>query len=157
MKFLLPPQPLTPGQQARIGKRLGQRLALWTPGSQIHQPQFSYRQVLFSWLGSFLGIGLLAYLSARSGYPLIADPFGATAVLVFGVPESPLAQPRNVIGGNCIGAIVCITLVHLFGVAPWVMGLAVATTIKLTRLTKNLHPPAGAVALVGTMSGASWP
>ncbi len=164
MKFLLFPQPLTPGQQARIGKRLvqvckqlGQRLALWTPGSKIHQPQFSYRQVLFSWLGSFLGIGLLAYLSARSGYPLIAAPFGATAVLVFGVPESPLAQPRNVIGGNCIGAIVCITLVHLFGVAPWVMGLAVATTIKLTQLTKTLHPPAGAVALVGTMSGASWP
>jgi CBS-domain-containing membrane protein len=74
---------------------------------------------LFSGLGSFLGIGLLAYLSVGSGYPLIAAPFGATAVLVFAVPESPLAQPRNVIGGNCIGALVCIALVHFFGFAQF--------------------------------------
>ncbi|HAG84942.1 MAG TPA: HPP family protein [Cyanobacteria bacterium UBA12227] len=92
----------------------------------------------------------------QTSYPLIAAPFGATAVLVFAVPDSPLAQPRNIIGGNCIGAIVCIILVHYFGTAPWVMALAVATAIKLMQLTKTLHPPGGAVALVGAMSGASW-
>lgn len=112
--------------------------------------------MLFSWLGSFLGIAALAYLSVQTQYPLIAAPFGATAVLVFAVPDSPLAQPRNVIGGNCIGAIVCITLVYCFGAAPWVMALAVATAIKLMQLTRTLHPPGGAVALVGAMSGASW-
>jgi CBS-domain-containing membrane protein len=124
--------------------------------SSIDQPQFSYRQVLFCWLGSFLGIVTLAYLSVHTSYPFIAAPFGATAVLVFAVPDSPLAQPRNLIGGNCIGAIVCITLVYLFGTSPWVMALAVATAIKLMQLTKTLHPPGGAVALVGVMSGASW-
>jgi len=126
------------------------------PASSIYQPQFSYRQVLLSWLGSFLGIATLAYLSVHTSYPLIAAPFGATAVLVFAVPDSPLAQPRNVIGGNCIGAIVCITLVYFFGTAPWVMALAVATAIKMMQLNKTLHPPGGAVALVGAMSGASW-
>lgn len=125
-------------------------------GSSIYQPQFSFTQMLFSWLGSFLGIAALAYLSVQTQYPLIAAPFGATAVLVFAVPDSPLAQPRNVIGGNCIGAIVCITLVYCFGAAPWVMALAVATAIKLMQLTRTLHPPGGAVALVGAMSGASW-
>jgi CBS-domain-containing membrane protein len=125
-------------------------------GSSIYQPQFSYRQMLLSWLGSFLGIATLAYLSVHTSYPLIAAPFGATAVLLFAVPDSPLAQPRNVIGGNCIGAIVCVTLVHYFGTAPWVMAVAVATAIKLMQLTKTLHPPGGAVALVGAMSGASW-
>jgi CBS-domain-containing membrane protein len=120
------------------------------------QPHFSFRQALLSWIGSFLGIALLAYLSVHTPYPFIAAPFGATAVLVFAVPESPLAQPRNVIGGNCIGAIVAILLVHHFGTAPWVMAIAVATAIKIMQLTKTLHPPGGAVALVGAMSGASW-
>lgn len=109
-----------------------------------------------TWLGSFLGIATLAYLSVHTNYPLIAAPFGATAVLVFAVPDSPLAQPRNLIGGNCIGAVVCIMLVHYCGTAPWVMALAVATAIKLMQLTRTLHPPGGAVALVGVMSKADW-
>lgn len=87
---------------------------------------------------------------------MIAAPFGATAVLVFGVPDSPLAQPRNVIGGNFIAAIVCVVLVHFFDSEPWVMALAVATAIKLMQLTKTLHPPGGAVALLGVMNHANW-
>lgn len=122
----------------------------------IHQPEFSIQQILLSYVGSFIGIAVLAYLTVSTSYPLIAAPFGATAVLVFAVPESPLAQPRNVIGGNCMGAIACIILVHLFGSNPFSMGLAVATAIKLMQLTKTLHPPGGAVALVGVMSGATW-
>lgn len=47
-------------------------------------------------------------------------------------------------------------MVHLFGSEPWVMALAVATTIKIMQLTKTLHPPGGAVALVGVMSHAEW-
>lgn len=121
-----------------------------------YQPKFSYGQVLLSWAGSFIGIALLAYLSDYSHYPLIAAPMGATAVLVFGVPDSPLAQPRNVIGGNFWGALVAVICVHFFGTAPWVMALAVATTIKLMKMTRTIHPPSGAVALVGVMSGVSW-
>ncbi len=123
---------------------------------RAYQPRFSYPQVLLSWCGSFVGIALLAYLSAYSHYPLIAAPMDATAVLVFGVPDSPLAQPRNVIGGNFWGALVSILGVQLFGTAPWVMAVAVATTIKLMKLTRTIHPPSGAVALVGVMSGVSW-
>lgn len=121
-----------------------------------YQPRFSYPQVLLSWLGSFVGISILAYLSVYSHYPLIAAPMGATAVLVFGVPDSPLAQPRNVIGGNFWGALVSIICVQMFGTAPWVMALAVATTIMLMKLTRTIHPPSGAVALVGVMGGVSW-
>ena len=124
--------------------------------SHKHQPKFSWQHILLSYVGSFIGIAILAYLSVYSSYPLIAAPFGATAVLVFGVPDSPLAQPRNVIVGNTIGALTCVILVHLFGTAPWVMALAVATTIKLTQLTRTVHPPAGAVALIGVLSNADW-
>ncbi len=125
-------------------------------GSSTYQPRFSAQQVFFSYIGSFIGIGSLAYLSIRSGYPLIAAPFGAAAVLVFAVPNSPLAQPRNLIFGNLLGGIVSILMVNLFGSEPWVMALSVATAIKIMQVTKTLHPPGGAVALVGVMSEAKW-
>lgn len=125
-------------------------------GSSTYQPRFSSRQILFSYLGSFLGIGALAYLSINSNYPLIAAPFGAAAVLVFAVPNSPLAQPRNLIFGNLLGGVVSLIMVQNFGSEPWVMALSVATAIKLMQLTKTLHPPGGAVALVGVMSEAQW-
>ena len=122
--------------------------------SSNHQPIFSLNEILFSYIGSFIGIAILAYLSVESGYPLIAAPFGAAAVLVFAVPKAALAQPRNLIFGNLIGAIISVVMVVLFGSEPWVMALAVATAIKLMQLTKTLHPPGGAVALVGVMSKA---
>lgn len=120
------------------------------------QPKFSLQHMLLSWLGAFVGIAALAYLTASTPYPFIAAPFGATAVLVFGVPDSPLAQPRNIIGGNLVAAIVCVICVALWGTAPWVMAIAVATTIKLTQLMRMVHPPAGAVALLGVLGHASW-
>lgn len=137
----------------RFWRNLGQYLIKINRGSD-YQPRFSLNQVLFSYVGSFLGIATLAYLSVGSGYPLIAAPFGAAAVLVFAVPDVPLAQPRNLIFGNFIGAVVSVVMVFLFGSEPWVMALAVATAIKLMQLTKTLHPPGGAVALVGVMSEA---
>ena len=125
-------------------------------GSSTYQPRFSLSQILCSYVGSLIGIGALAYLSIVSDYPLIAAPFGAAAVLVFAVPNSPLAQPRNLIFGNLIGGVVSLVMVYLFGSEPWVMALSVATAIKVMQLTKTLHPPGGAVALVGVMSEAKW-
>jgi HPP family len=125
-------------------------------GSEAYQPRFSMQQILLSYVGSFLGIAALAYISVNTHYPLIAAPFGAAAVLVFAVPSSPLAQPRNLIFGNLIGGLASIIMVSLFGADPWVMALSVATAIKLMQLTKTLHPPGGAVALVGVMSHAKW-
>lgn len=131
------------------------KYGIYLPDNIAYQPQFTLHHIFCSYLGSFIGIAALAYLTTYTHYPLIAAPFGASAVLLFGVPESPLAQPRNVIGGNCLGAIAAIVLVHFFGTEPWVEALAVATAIKLMQLTKTVHPPAGAVALIGVMSSAS--
>lgn len=143
--------------RVRIGRR---RIALAALRSvrkgRDFQPDFALSQVLLSWAGSFLGIAILAYLSVHGKYPIIAAPMGATCVLVFGVPHSPLAQPRNAIGGNVIGGLVAVALVETCGTAPWVMALAVSTTIMLMKLTRTVHPPSGAVALVGVMSSVSW-
>lgn len=120
----------------------------------INRPH--HRHIFWSWFGSFLAIAATAYLSAKTNTPLLMAPFGATSVLIFGVPDSPLAQPRNVIGGNLVAALVSLTILHLFGSGPWAMGMAVATAIGMMQFTGTLHPPSGAVALVVMMTKASW-
>lgn len=120
----------------------------------INRPH--HRHIFWSWFGSFLAIAATAYLSTKTNSPLLMAPFGATSVLIFGVPDSPLAQPRNVIGGNLIAAFVSLIILHLFGAQPWAMGLAVATAIGVMQLTRTLHPPSGAVALVVMMTQAPW-
>lgn len=134
------------GLQIRRSRRKGRR----------YQPVFTIKQMLCAWLGSFCAIALLAYLSYYSRYPLVAAPMGATSVLLYGVPQSPLSQPRNVVAGSVIGAVVAVVLLKIFGDAPWVMAAAVSTTILLMKCTRTVHPPAGAVALVGVMSNVSW-
>ena len=119
-----------------------------------YQPNFVANQVLRAWLGGLIAITLLGLLSAWSHYPLIAAPLGASAVLLFGHPESPLSQPRNLVVGNTLAALISVGCVLLFGTTAWVMGLAVGLTIASGQMLRCLHPPAGAVALLGVLLGA---
>lgn len=114
------------------------------------------RHVLWSWFGSFLAITATSYLTFNANYPLLMAPFGATTVLIFGVPDSPLAQPRNVIGGNFLGALLSLIILQFLGSSPWTMGLAVSSAIALMQLTRTLHPPSGAIALVVMMTKPEW-
>lgn len=102
-------------------------------------------------------IGLLHKLFVgATGLPLIMAPFGASAVLVFGAPRSPVAQPRNVIGGHVLSALIGITVYQLAGDSPLVaMSLAVPTAIVLMHLTGTLHPPGGATAFLTAAGDAS--
>lgn len=105
-----------------------------------YQPRFARAEVAFTWLGALLALSLLSMLSLWSGYPLTAAPMGASSVLLFGYPRSPLAQPRNIVLGNVLAALVSVGLVALFGTAPWVIGLAVGLTIFLGQLLRCLQP-----------------
>nr|WP_200892480.1 HPP family protein [Aliterella atlantica] len=116
----------------------------------------NHQHIFWSWFGSFIAIATTAYLSTKTNTPLLMAPFGATSVLIFGVPDSPLAQPRNVIGGNIVAALVSLSILYLFGSHPWAMGLAVATAIGMMQFTRTVHPPSGAVALVVMMTNPSW-
>lgn len=77
-------------------------------------------------------------------------------MLLFGYPRSPLAQPRNVILGNGLGATVGVLLVSNLGQSPLVLAFAVGTTILLGQQLRCLHPPAGGTALLAVYLGASW-
>lgn len=136
--------------------RQGRRYLLKMRGRKPRIKRACYRYIFWSWLGAFIGITATGYPAALTHSPLLIAPFGATCVLIFGAPDSPLAQPRNVIGGHCIATLISLTLLHLFGSQWWVMALAVSTSIGIMQFTSTLHPPAGATPLVVIMDKASW-
>jgi CBS domain-containing membrane protein len=114
------------------------------------------RDRLLACVGAALGIGFaIAIASALpfrgADFPLIVAPLGASAVLVFAVPSSPMAQPWPVIGGNTISALVGIMAYQAipdFGVAA---SVAVGLAILLMSLCRCLHPPGGASALTAVI------
>jgi CBS domain-containing membrane protein len=85
--------------------------------------------------------------------PLLVAPIGASAVLLFAVPASPLAQPWSIIGGNTISALVGVAVGHLVRDPMMAVGLAVAFAIAAMSLTRCLHPPGGAAALTAILGG----
>ena len=80
--------------------------------------------------------------------------FGASAVLIYGATSSALAQPRNLIGGHILSAIVGVTVAKLIPYAElnWLAcGLAVSVAIVIMQITKTMHPPGGATALIANI------
>ncbi|MFM2079556.1 MAG: hypothetical protein RLZZ219_238 [Cyanobacteriota bacterium] len=121
-----------------------------------YQPRFRLHQIAVTALGALSAVALMALLSLWSGQLLIVAPLGASCVLLFGYPRSPLAQPRNLVLGNLLGGAIGVALVALFGQGPLVLGLAVAITILLGQQLRCLHPPAGGMAFLAAWLGMSW-
>ena len=134
-----------------LAARLHRRITDERQRGRAFQPQFHGRHILAGWLGGLIAIAALGVLSSWSGYGLVVAPFGASTVLLFGHPRSPLAQPRNLLLGNTLAAVVAVLCVSLLGRTPLAMGLAVALAIALGQWMRCLHPPAGAVALLGVL------
>ena len=112
-----------------------------------------FKEHFWAFLGSFVGLGSIAYLQygslAPTDYIFLIGSFGASCVLVYGVIQSPLAQPRNLVGGHLISAIVGVTVQKLFPDLLWIAApLAVSLSIVMMQITKTLHPPGGATALI---------
>lgn len=108
-------------------------------------------------VGAFAGIGLtaiaLAILGPDPALPLIIAPMGASAVLVFAVPSSPLAQPWPVLGGNGLSALAGVLAVELVPDPTLAAAAAVAGAVLLMSLARCVHPPGGAVALTAAVGG----
>ena len=94
----------------------------------------------------------LFFHDARNAILLIA-PMGASAVLLFAVPASPLAQPWSIIGGNLISALVGVTCAKLIGEPLIAAPMAAAFAIGAMFMLRCLHPPSGAVALTAVLGG----
>ncbi|MHB0866424.1 MAG: HPP family protein [Thermoleophilia bacterium] len=121
-------------------------------------PRVGLPEIFWSWLGAAIGIGLCAWLSSQFFEPrdlsLFIGSFGASAVLVYAAIKSPLAQPRNLIGGHVISAFIGVAAWQLLGGTTW---LAAATAVSLAIVamlaTGTVHPPGGATALIAVIGG----
>lgn len=119
----------------------------------------NFREHLWTFLGAFTGIALIGYLNTEiiefHDNLFLIGSFGASSVLIYGVINSPLAQPRNLIGGHIVSAIIGVTAQLLFPQHPIIAAaLAVSFSIVAMQMTKTLHPPGGATALIAVIGSA---
>jgi CBS-domain-containing membrane protein len=135
----------------RIVKYVMYKQTLVTPSDHI-----------WTFIGGFLGIALIGLIQTymndipSSDNLFLIGSFGASAVLIYGVTNSPLAQPRNLIGGHVVSAIVGVSICKACSFLPpdliWLSAaLAVSVAIVAMQVTKTLHPPGGATALIANI------
>lgn len=107
-------------------------------------------------MGAFFGIGIIGFINSK--YFVLNDnlfligSFGASSVLIYGAINSPLAQPRNLIGGHLVCAVIGVTIHKLIPNEIWLSSaLSVSLSIVMMQITKTLHPPGGATALIANI------
>ena len=111
---------------------------------------------LIACVGAVIGIALTIIVCSGlpplgPDLPIIVAPLGASAVLVFAVPASPLAQPWSVVGGNVLSTLVGVAMFQAISSLPLAAGCAVGGAILVMSLARCLHPPGGAAALTAVI------
>lgn len=114
------------------------------------------KEHFWTFIGAFLGIGIIGLLNSKyfNAYDnlFLIGSFGASSVLIYGLINSPLAQPRNLIGGHVVCAIVGVCIHKLIPDVLWLSAaLSVSVSIVLMQITKTMHPPGGATALIANI------
>jgi CBS-domain-containing membrane protein len=128
----------------------------------VDKPPSRRLQLSDSWkviagaLGGAIAIGLMELLSAGGAYPLFAIPFATSIVLVMGAPEAEPAQPRELVGGHLVSALVGFAVLAALGPAAWAAAAAVGLAIVAMHLTRTFHPPAGINPLIIVINGMPW-
>lgn len=115
------------------------------------------RDRVVSGIGGMIAIAAIALLCHRfmplpPGVPYLAAPLGASAVLVFALPASPLSQPWPVIGGNVVAALIGTLCARLIPVPEVAAGVAIGASIIGMSLLRCLHAPGGGTALVTSLA-----
>ncbi len=115
-----------------------------------------FQENAWSFLGAFFGIGLIAFTQSlflpRIENVFLIGSFGASCVLIYGIIDSPFSQPRNLIGGHVISAIIGVTIYKILPGHIWLAApLAVSFAIIAMQYSKTLHPPGGATALIAVI------
>jgi CBS-domain-containing membrane protein len=127
-------------------------------GGGTSPPGIGWREMLWSWIGSVIGVGACGCLSSAffevRDVTLLIGSVGASAVLVYGAAKSPFAQPRNLLGGHILSGLIGVACYRWCGGPVWVAGaLAVSLAIAAMLITKTVHPPGGATALIAVIGG----
>ncbi len=114
------------------------------------------KAMLLGVLGATIGIIALQFITNASGVELVAASFGATFVLIFALPDSPVVKPKNIVGGYLISTSISLLVFEFIGNDPFSLGLAFGLSFVLMQLTKTLHPPAGSIPLLILFVPPDW-
>ena len=114
------------------------------------------KAILLAGLGGAIAISAVALLADASNSVLILGSFGASCVLLFGFPDAPFSQPRNVIGGHFISAFFGLAALKFLGHTWWSLAIALACAIMAMMLTRTVHPPAGSNPVIVYLSQPAW-
>lgn len=125
-------------------------------GSAAMPPMPSYQNVALASLGGILAIAAIAGLGEGLSVSLVLGSFGASCVLVFGFPDSPFSQPRNVVAGHGLSSLIGLLLLSLCGPHWWSLALAVGLAIAVMMLTRTVHPPAGSNPVIVFLLQPGW-
>ena len=126
-------------------------------GGDKSPARLPHHKIGWSWLGAFVGIFVISkinhWLNLETQDSLfLVSSFGATAVLIYGVPQAEFSQPRNLVGGHLISALIGISVYKFIPLDVEVLSaLAVSLSIVAMHYTCTLHPPGGATALVAVI------
>lgn len=96
----------------------------------------SFKRIMFVWLGALAAASVVCFLAAVTKQPLVLGSFGASIFVLFILPETPFAQPRNVIGGHCVSTFVGLVFLHCVGPEWWSMALSLATALSFMQILK---------------------
>lgn len=130
------------------------RFAFFVP--RLAGARFGDRSLAAAGAGLGVLVAAIAGLGIQTGFaglPFLIAPIGASAVLVFAVPASPLAQPWPVFGGNLVSAMVGVAMAQSIGNPLLAIALAVSLAVIAMSLLRCLHPPSGAVAITAILGG----
>ena len=121
-----------------------------------HQAQPAAKAMLAAGFGAAVAVIIVAGLSQITTMAMLFAPLGATCILLFSIPASPLSQPINVVGGHFISALIGV-VGHFILPANFVLdGLVVGAALMAMMALRIVHPPAGATALVAYITATSW-
>lgn len=120
------------------------------------QPAQRTTDVVLAGIGGLIAIASVGWLSQITGHPLLMAPFGATCVLLFSVPASPLSQPVNVVAGHLVSTAIGLSLHAGLATHWWSLGLAVGLAIAVMAALRVTHPPAGADPIVVFLESPGW-
>lgn len=129
-------------------------------GDEVCPPRKPFSKIAWSWLGAFVGIYLVSILSSLTHADLLnslflVGSFGASAVLIYGAPQAEFSQPRNLLGGHILSAIIGVSVYKFFPLDVALLGaLAVSLSIVAMHFTRTLHPPGGATALIAVIGSS---
>ncbi len=119
-------------------------------------PAFRKSQILLASLGAVVSVSALALVAMSTQGLMLLGSFGASALLLFALPDAPLSQPRSVVFGHLSASVIALGCLSFLGPQWWAVGVATGLGVGVMMMTRTVHPPAGSNAIIVFLAKPSW-